>query len=282
MSARITINPHQLDAAKRDKMFRYGPEELLEHPSAFYRAGFDPLAASGRIRPMMDFVLLRAITGVEIHRVESSTIMLAGDADRIGDAQCFEIVEVGPVIKQLQRGRWWRRLRQALGFGPGGMSILGRVGAGVNMVRIHYMNGSVDDLQPGNHCVSVASAADALDPEGDGIFQLVRAVFIPAAWDPAGAAEDVVVALGEAHQKYLAEEAEVVAAAREAQKRHMEVVEERRREEERERHWMLGMPFEGQMPPEGWKPRPRRRQVVDDGAPNAPNIIIPARHRSAG
>jgi hypothetical protein len=270
---KVTLNPHELDDAKVKRMFRHGPDELLEHRSAFYRAGFDPLATTGRIKPMMDFVLLRAITNTEIDRVRGSSIMLAGNQDRLNEAQCFEIVDVGPVVQQLQRGRWWRALKQFLGLSPGSVTTLGRVGAGVSMVRIHYMHGSLDGLVPGNHCVSVASAADALDPEGDGVFQLVRACFIPAAWDPVGAAQDVVESLQSAHMRFLEDEEAIKAIAQKAQQRHAQQVEDdRRRQEERIAAWERGEPFEGEKPPE---------PAAEDAGPAAPTVIIPARHRSA-
>lgn len=268
MSAPIVLNPRQISKQKQEQMFRYSAEELVDHPTAFYAAGFDALCASGVVKPQMDQVLLRAITSSEILSRAGGVITMAG-GDRIQEAQCFEIVDVGPVVKALQSPPWWRRLLKWLN----GPSMVARSDAGIGTIRLQYPFWSVDHIKPGHHCISIASAADALDATGDGIFQMVRACFIPCAWDPDAARKGVLAAL-----EQIGDGIDRVRAEQEAAIAHYQtVMAEQREKAALERQMMLEAWERG----EGDHPDGEAKEEAEAG-PQAPMVVIPRHHRSAG
>lgn len=196
------LNPAVLGVEQIEVMQKLDLEQLSEHPLAFYRAGMDALGAAGLIEPQQDMVLLRGLTIHEIYSRPGQTIHLPS-GDRMASVVAFEIVKIGPVVRQVQQ------------LDPGmSRELTVRQDSGVGMVRITYPHGSLDDVHPGWHCLAVASAADALDVTGDGVYQLARACFIAGAWDPRGAAQKVAGVVqqvrDDAHR--LAEEAQAEAA----------------------------------------------------------------------
>lgn len=268
MSAPAAIDVELLGEAKRRQLFGSTEEELREHPTAFYRAGFAAVCATGLVKPTQDYVLLRAITDLEVSRSATSSIILHS-GDRLRNVQCFEIVDVGPVVREVQKRRWFRRA----------VSIMARQDSGVGMVRIHYPYGALDHLRVGHHVQSVATAADAVDPAGDGLHQLIRACFLPAAWDPTKMADKVVNVVKEAFEgdqerkRLKAEENARIQAEIEADRQAF-VAE---REAERARRLEAWERGEANHPDQAEEVEEEEDDVV-----HAPYVHIPPQHQSAG
>jgi hypothetical protein len=131
----------------------------LEH--AFYRAGVDSVCNVGAMDVGHDFVLLRGITASDVNRRTDSRIVRPG-GDKLGEIFFFRIEALGPVAAKLAENPDLE----------------------LRMGQVNYPAGCCSHLAVGKHVFHVASSADMVDPTGEGIYQLVRAVYVPAAWDP--------------------------------------------------------------------------------------------------